>query len=220
MKAKLIIFALLIIFLSSIASAHQPRLIFGNNESNPLSIDNPEVSKAYYSELTGEPAFYTINSEKSFELYLNILVPDVADARDKRFSVIAFNSTENIAFLNGTAGNWTSFYEPFGQDSYLMGPEFRATVPAGNYTIEVFNDGNQGKYILAVGEVEEFPAGEIINAIVLMPMIKLKIFNNPVPIISVIIAIVAIAIIAVFLIRWYIKRLERKSIQQPTPSQP
>ena len=44
----------------SIASAHQPRLVIGDNATmgNPIVILNPEVSQAFYGELQGLPNYY------------------------------------------------------------------------------------------------------------------------------------------------------------------
>jgi hypothetical protein len=61
---------------------HQPRIGFDKGTLiNPIEIEKPEVSKAYYSELTGEPEYYQINSNTDFLLYLNILAPDIQGAR-------------------------------------------------------------------------------------------------------------------------------------------
>ena len=51
--------------------AHQPKLV---NESptidNPYKVIFPEISKAYYSQLKGEPHFYIIQSENDFLFHL------------------------------------------------------------------------------------------------------------------------------------------------------
>jgi hypothetical protein len=80
-KAKnlgLIILFVLILFLSlETLSAHQPRLDTGTAVSieNPIIVDNPEISQAFYGQLKGEPVYYQINSDTSFQLYVNLLVP-------------------------------------------------------------------------------------------------------------------------------------------------
>ena len=52
---------------------------------------------------------------------------------------------------------WVRWYEEFAGDWYWQGPEFRQTVPAGTYTIIVYNtDNNWDKYVLATGEIESF----------------------------------------------------------------
>ena len=57
--------------------AHQPVL---NSESrlnakSPYIIEEPEISKAIFSELKGEPHYYRIDSNSRFEFYAGITVP-------------------------------------------------------------------------------------------------------------------------------------------------
>ena len=70
-SSRLILLFLLIV--STPVLAHQPRI----TERAITSVVDPEVSKAYYAELSGEPHIYTINATGSFNLYVNILVPDI-----------------------------------------------------------------------------------------------------------------------------------------------
>ena len=59
--------------------AHQPVL----NEKNPVSfnspylIEKPEVSKAIYSTLQGEPHIFKISSNKDFKFYAGVTVPKI-----------------------------------------------------------------------------------------------------------------------------------------------
>ena len=70
-------------------NAHQPVL---NNESMhtakaPYIIEEPEISKAIYSELKGEPHYYRIESDSRFEFYAGITVPKIDDCPiSKKFS--------------------------------------------------------------------------------------------------------------------------------------
>ncbi|MGZ7050099.1 MAG: hypothetical protein ACXVHO_08840, partial [Methanobacterium sp.] len=76
-KFKFIIL-LFVLFLSICAvSAHQPRVELGVNTTpaNPIIIQNPEVSQAFYGNLKGNPDYYQITSDKPFKLYLGLLVP-------------------------------------------------------------------------------------------------------------------------------------------------
>ena len=52
-----------------------------------------------------------------------------------------------------------TFYEPFGGDRDLLGPEYDGEVPAGAYSVVVTSPDNTGKYVLAVGRKEKFPPG-------------------------------------------------------------
>ncbi|MCX5653081.1 MAG: hypothetical protein NTY65_00300 [Planctomycetota bacterium] len=105
--------------------AHQPRIV----ESGPADICQPEVSQAFYGELTGAPVEYRIQSAEAFRLYVGILVPDVPEAR-KDISVEIFritpNGNEAVVLLDGKAFEWTPFFEEFAQDNYFWGPEYKA----------------------------------------------------------------------------------------------
>jgi hypothetical protein len=62
-----------VLFLSICAvSAHQPRLEVGVNSSltNPIVVQNPEISQAFYGNLNGQPDYYKITSSKIRSLSL------------------------------------------------------------------------------------------------------------------------------------------------------
>ena len=51
-----IIISLFLILISVKALAHQPKLIkYSPTKENPHEVINPEISKAYYAKLKGEP---------------------------------------------------------------------------------------------------------------------------------------------------------------------
>lgn len=175
-------FLLLFLILIPVVTAHQPRLVINvkNSEENPIIIEDPEISKTYYSKLIGNPDYYRIISNKPFSLYLNVLIPDIPVENKMTFSVKVTDSMKKqILFLNGTNYTWKEFFEPFGGDSYLQGTEARLNVTAGTYNIKVFNSDNTGKYSLAVGEIESFPPNEFLNTIFVLPLIKQQFFNKP-----------------------------------------
>jgi hypothetical protein len=183
MKKLILISLLAFLLVLPLVSAHQPRLEMNikNSEQSPILIEDPEISKAYYGELKGNPDYYKIVSDKPFSLYVNILVPDIAVENLTRLSVEVKGASNNvIIFLNGTNSTWKEFYEPFGNDNYLKGPEARVNVSAGSYQIKVFNSENVGKYSLAIGEIEEFPAIEIIKSLYSVPLLQVQFFNKPV----------------------------------------
>ena len=61
MKKILILFLLLVPFVLD-AYAHQPRMVtdLDSSNTNPILIEEPEVSKAYYGRLENSPEFYAI----------------------------------------------------------------------------------------------------------------------------------------------------------------
>ena len=79
--------------------AHQPVL---NNE-NPISFDapylieKPEVSKAIYSTLQGEPHIFKISSNKDFKFYAGITVPKIERSNQfDKFSFQVLDSNQKI----------------------------------------------------------------------------------------------------------------------------
>ena len=59
------------------ADAHQPVLNSESrhNANSPYIVEEPEISKAIFSELMGEPHYYRIDSDSRFEFYAGITVP-------------------------------------------------------------------------------------------------------------------------------------------------
>jgi len=173
-----------VLFLSICAvSAHQPRLEVGVNSSmtNPIVVQNPEISQAFYGNLNSQPDYYKITSDKPFELYVNILVPQSSGINSDFMSVQITDSTgRTIAILNGKNSTWTPTFEEFGGDYYLQGPEFTKNVSAGTYYIKVFNTNNMGKYSLAIGDIESFPPDESLKSLLIIPLIKEQIFGKPI----------------------------------------
>lgn len=175
---------LFILFLSICAvSAHQPRLELGVNSTmtNPIVVQNPETSQAFYGNLNGQPDYYQITSDKTFELYVNILVPQSPGiSSDFVFANITDSSGKTIAMLGGNQSDWTPMFEEFGGDYYLQGPSFDQNVSAGTYYVKIFNANNTGKYSLAIGSIESFPPDESLKALISIPLLKEQIFGKPV----------------------------------------
>ena len=172
-----LIFSILFVLLVSLVDAHQPKLV----GSNTVQVIDPEISKAYYGELSGVPHYYTIESEKEFRIYVNVLIP----GKVLTHTISAELSGDDVFYeLNGDNFSWALFYEEFGKDHYLKGPELgedfkgNQILPAGTYVIRVFNDENKGKYVLAIGDIESFPIGEILIASITVPYLKVSFFGK------------------------------------------
>ena len=189
-------------------SAHQPRLELGVNSSitNPIIIQNPEISQAWYGNLNGQPDYYKITSTKPFELFVNILVPQSPGISSDFVSAQITDSSGNtITTLGGNQSTWTPIFEEFGGDYYLKGPTFDQNVSAGTYYIKVFNQNNTGKYSLATGAIEAFPPYESLKALINIPILKEQIFGKPVTILffeflGIIMALGTIMVLAVMTI--------------------
>ena len=181
--------------------AHQPRLV----KKAVTAIDNQEVSQAFYAELTGESQVYTINSEVPFKLYLGLLVPDIPGIEKDVSALITKEDHEHEhdskehthkhdkfeLLLDGSTHEWTSYYEKHAGDDYFIGPALQVDdsdsalhpkgvdAEAGEYTVKVFSPDNEGKYILVVGDKEEFPLFEIVNTVIQVPQIKSYFGKSP-----------------------------------------
>lgn len=172
--SKVIPLALLtLLLLPTLALAHQPRI----TESRLTTVPSPEVSKAYYGKLTGEPDVYTINATIPFDLYVGVLVPDIAGQK-KDVSAVVLKDGKQIAVLDGATFAWKQFFEEFGHDTYWQGPEYKVRADAGTYEIRVWSSNNDSKYSLAIGEIEKFDGKEGLNALTLIPQLKKNFFNE------------------------------------------
>ena len=163
------IFLILLFFISFNVFAHQPKLVnYSPSKDNPYEVINPEISKAYYSKLTGEPHYYKIKSDKKFLFYTGILSPKISDTY-QWLSLDVTDENNNIIYqADGSSFNWKAWYEPYARDYYWKGPEIGTatntefktsfSLEAGTYLIKVYNDTNTGHYSLAIGEAEFFGA--------------------------------------------------------------
>lgn len=142
------------------AEAHVPVMTPQEGQRDYTHIDEPEVSTAFYGELTGFPHTFVIDETDPFELYVHILVPDIEEATNNISGIIVkekpVGGVEEVARLHGEEASWESFFEWFSGDSYRSGPEYEAEAGSGVYRIEVSNPDNIGTYALVVGKEEDF----------------------------------------------------------------
>ena len=212
--SQFIPFLLITFFLvPALVSAHQPRI----TESRLTQVPDPEISKAYYAKLSGEPDVYVISSIEAFDLYVNVLVPDIAGQK-KDVSAVVLQDGKELTVLDGPNFTWTKFYEPFGADTYWMGPEYRARAEAGTYEIRVWSSGNDSKYSLAIGEIEAFDQKEGMNALTIIPQLKKDFWGeSPISFISspfgwgLIVVMYVLAFIVGFIYRAILKKFARRS---------
>jgi hypothetical protein len=146
-------------------------------DSEATEVFEPEISKAYFGKLMGEPHTYRIDSAVEFDLYVGILVPEDGSPK-KDVAAEIFAGTQPMAAIGGAGADWVTFYEPFGQNTYWDGGEYRTRAPAGVYTIKISSPDNQGKYSLAIGEIEFFDLEDRANALVVLPEIQREFFGT------------------------------------------
>ena len=174
----------LILFLIFCTQAHAHKPVFNENSSYPpdapYEIEDPEISKAIYSTLSGDAHFYRIESDKDFNFYAGILAAKIGEcALEEKFSFEVLDSEFHLIYLaDGENFEWTPWYEEYGKQWYWNGPEIgrnfasNKVFKAGTYYIKVFNDTNTGQYILAVGDIEKFSLTDIVGLVFSMGKIE------------------------------------------------
>ena len=161
--------------------AHQPVL---NSESrtakSPYIVEEPEISKAIFSELIGKPHYYRIDSNSRFKFYAGITVPKIDNCPiSKKFSFEVLD--EDFGLIERKYGenfNWRAWYEKHGEKWYWIGPEIGEEFKSnrfykeGTYYLSVYNKTNTGQYVLALGDIESFPIFVIFRMLLTMPNIN------------------------------------------------
>ena len=153
--------------------AHQPRIV----DTEKISVTKPEVSKAYYAKLSGKPHTYIISVNSAIDLYVNVLFP-YKQGHKKNITVKVFRGDQSLGELSSGEVDWKKFFEPFGQSMYWKGPELKKNVDAGKYKILVQSKEKNLRYVLAIGETEDWNGIDIIKAILLIPELKRNFFEE------------------------------------------
>lgn len=204
MKLKyvfLMVCSVLLLSFSTISNAHIPELVLEerNYTTNPIIVEDPEISYAYYGKLQGSPHIYKIQSDKPFHLYVSLLVPYVGQNETSDVEFHIMKDGKKIVMMHDYE-NWTKWYEEYGGDWYLQGPEYEADVQAGVYLVEVHSDTNSEDYTLAIGDVERFGPMEILNTIFILPIMKAFFWNDYVMLLiylALVVLLVAIVYLAI-----------------------
>ena len=181
-KSGKLLAVLVIIFSVHTSEAHQPILNSESEDSNKnhFLIEEPEISKAIYAELKGQPHYYQVSSEKDFRFYAGITVPKIEGCTiRKKFSYEILDSDfQLIDYKDGESFEWWPWYEKHGEKWYWIGPEIgqkfksNRVYEKGTYYIKVFNEDNSGQYVLAVGDIESFPITVIAKLLFTLPKIN------------------------------------------------
>ncbi len=159
------IFSIALFFCFTVpAAAHVPVLVEQESIEDIDTIDDPELSQAFYGTLATFPHTFEIRAEEPFTLYTQILVPDIDSSKNNISGIIikepaTGGRVEEVARLDEKNAAWTSQFEPFGGDTYRHGPEFEKELEPGIYRIEVHTPDNREKYVLVVGKREEITLG-------------------------------------------------------------
>ena len=221
MFRKIFLLFLVVGFLgfANTALAHLPRIVTGDK----VVVSNPEVSQAFYGELNGNPAEYTFTSDRLFDLYVNILVPEPSNP-DGRYSVgiyrLVNGQDEIVATLPSDSIIWQEIWEEFGRDFYMKGPEFEnKQEAAGDYRVVVSSADNKGKYVLAIGQKEQFIWQEILKVYYIVPLLKLNFFHSSLWqfLLTPFVLFGAMALVSIFIIIVWFIYLIQKAIKKSRP---
>lgn len=198
-------------------AAHKPVVV----DDTTTEVIEPEISKAYYGILSGNPQSYQIEASTAFDLYVNILVPDDGSPV-KDVTAEIFRDEEPLMRLGGTDFAWTTFYEPFGGNTYWNGGEYRLRAEPGVYTIIVSSVDNTSSYSLAIGEIEFFSWGDRLNALAVLPAIQQEFFGrSPLALLGSLyglinlLVIYGVALVVALLCRLLLRRPLRRLISAP-----
>ena len=137
----------LIVFCTSVL-AHKPILSDGLEFSakNPFIVEEPETSKAIFSNLNGSNHYYKIDSDSDFDFYAAVLAPKIDGCPQQQvFSFEVLDAEfHTILVADGEDFEWWPWYEKYGKKWYWVGPEFgsnfmsKNTFAAGDYFIKIF----------------------------------------------------------------------------------
>lgn len=173
-------FLLTIFFCLPVVSvyAHQPNFPEPSSPDDYINVVEPLVSKAYYAELKDFPHTYRLKITEPTFFYTEILVPDFVTEKNRTGILVREEDrgVSEVARINPKDATWESFYEVFGGDTYLQGPKYETTLEPGNYIFEISTPNNLGKYVLVIGQEEEFSPGGFIKS--LKDIYRVKVFMN------------------------------------------
>ncbi len=185
MKRTSLIFAGLLTFVTATAAlAHRPIFVeprSNTTRANAVKIGDPEISWAVYAQLAdaGELNYYRFEGKRGLRVRIEMSVPRIESARAFGFDVALIGKGLDAArvpfALEAGEGAQVAadsgqedarvFDEPFTQTSYWKRQTLRAELPAdGTYWIAVYDPrGRAGKYVLAIGEREEWGADDLVS---------------------------------------------------------
>ncbi|MBI5655022.1 hypothetical protein HZC53_05230 [Candidatus Uhrbacteria bacterium] len=170
--------AFILLSLPAAAFAHDPRFV---REEKVVEVSNPEISQAFYGWLDGQAVLYKIKTDVPQELYFQLLVPDVPGVMTDLKAELKAHGPEGVQtfVLDGDKANWQRWYEEYGGEWYLKGPEMRQSVGTGTQTVFISNADLYGSYVFVVGEKEAFPLDRMIATVKLLPKLHQEFFLKP-----------------------------------------
>ena len=190
---KIVVITIILTFFSLTTYAHKPiDTSKPATRKDPIVIEDHQISWVAYNQLTDidDVDYYKLDSVKEGEeIYLSMLVPKFERLRDfdpvialigpelpNELSNFSKEEIEEILDIYDNEGVVIklndkydkTFFEPFTQTRYWERQELRIVAPAsGDYFVAVFDEEIADKYVLSIGEKEEWGIRDIIK----MPII-------------------------------------------------
>ena len=173
------VLAITFLFLSALASAHQP--FFEDREfsaENPGRIKDPTVSTAMYATLETPTTvdYYRFNGSMGQSILLSITIPQIPGQENftPTLALIGpglppgdlpkqvMRQKDSGVLILPSPANATTFFEPFSRTSYWTRQEQYVRLPAdGSYSVAVWEDSGQvGRYVFVIGD-REIPGGDL-----------------------------------------------------------
>lgn len=180
MKNKILIFTiiLLILFVSP-AYAHKP--IFEGKDlsfANPAIVPEHTISYAVYGQLQTKQDvdFIKFNAKEKDTFFIQMTIPVIKGNEDfkpyiaiigkgiEEKSDLPFNIPESYGSIILPPGEREYFYEKFTQTAYYKTQSIRGEIPEStDYYIAVYSYDRGGKYVLTIGEKENFGIKDILT---------------------------------------------------------
>ena len=207
MKKIIVLFLLVFCMFFHIDTIAAHQLIFsdGNNTTmeNALYIPDPQISWAMYGELENNVLFYKFDADQREPLYASLVIPALDGLENFSPSLAIIAHQQNIAMISSHTGEKNTdvpfglpdgyqaivfdydgkptanvFYEPFTQVNYWERQEIRSeSMNPGTYYLAVFDTTENGKFTLAVGEIEDFSDANFFDSFI-RAWFETKIFFN------------------------------------------
>jgi len=156
MYLRIFFVAILILSAPIFVEAQVPVLVDQTSLHDIEIITDPVHAQAFYGMLDDFPHTYEIRVKEPFILRAEVLIPDIASAKELVSGIIIRETgrqgkvTEVTRMLAKDA-SWESFYDFSGGDSYRRGGMYEAEVTPGVYRIEVSTPDNDAPYVLVIG---------------------------------------------------------------------
>ena len=193
-KTVIFLTAVFLFFNADTAFAHQLIFSDGKNTSleNSLYIPDSQISWAMYGELENNVLFYKFEANQKEPLYVSLVIPMLEGLENFSPSLAIITQHQNIGTLSSHTGEKNTsvpfalpdgyqaivfdydskttanvFYEPFTQVNYWERQEVRIdSINPGTYYLAVFDTSENGKFALAVGEIEDFSNANFFDSFV------------------------------------------------------